>query len=58
MQCSVFWNIGVRPHEEEMIFSKETINENESIGYWRCSNNYIKFCGRHIGRYKVWKGEL
>lgn len=39
-------------------FSKETINENESIGYWRCSNNYIKFCGRHIGRYKVWKGEL
>ena len=30
----------------------------ERIGYWRCSNNYIKFCGRHIGRYKVWKGEL
>ena len=26
-----------------------TINENESIGYWRYSNNHIKFCGRHIG---------
>ena len=32
-----------------MIFSKETINKNESIGYWRCSNNHIKFCGRRIG---------
>ena len=32
--------------------------DTEYIGYWHCPNNYIKFCGRHIGRYKVWKGEL
>ena len=40
------------------VSGRSDITDFEEVGYWRCSNNYIKFCGRHIGRYKVWKGEL
>ena len=40
---------GSDPMKKKWFFSKETINENESIGYWRCSNNHTKFCESHIG---------
>ena len=45
----LYTTLGSDPMKKKWFFSKETINENESIGYWRCSNNHIKFCGRRIG---------